>query len=198
VKYDWGRVGHDRDDAYALESVPLSELNADGSARGNEAGPGTMANAGPSARLSPMIIAWARAGAAGGLLLGILGGIIIIASIFYSYGFTYYAMTLVGLAILASLAVGIVSGLIVGILNGVTLGIISRTAVLRSGTGVMRSRVSAITACTTGLSGLAVLYLLFRRDVLFVYPPAIAGALVATLLGRRLPPIRQWPTGGQG
>jgi hypothetical protein len=176
-----------------------------------------MADAEPGARLSPMITggsrfmswfrtwprrryknmvtAWASAGAGAGLLLGMHGGIIIVASIIYSFGFTYYAVTLVGLAILASVPVGIVSGLMVGLLNGVVLGVVSRTTFFRSRAGVMQSRVSAVTALTTGLGGLAVLHALFGRDVLFVYPPAIVGALLATLLGRRLPPIRrQQPT----
>jgi len=157
-----------------------------------------MADAGPGARLASMITAWARAGAGGGLLLGIFGGIIIIVSILYSFGFTYYAATLVGLAILTSVAVGVVSGLIVGILNGVVLGAMSRTAFFRSRRGIMQSRVSAVTAVTTGLSGLAVLHVLFGRDVLFVYPPAIVGALLATLLGRRLPPIRGGIDAGSG
>jgi hypothetical protein len=144
----------------------------------------------PRHRYKHTFTAWAITGARAGSLLGILAGIIITTSIFYAGGFTYYDITLAVLAILVSIAIGFVSGLLVGMLNGAVLGLMWRTDFFRTQVGIMKGRVSIVTALTTGLGGLVVLYVLFKGDALFVYPPTIIGALLATWLGRELPPIK--------
>jgi hypothetical protein len=148
----------------------------------------------PRRRYKHAFTVWAITGARAGLLLGIIGACIITADILYTYGFTGYATGLSAFAILVSAVIGLVSGLLIGMLNGLVLGLVSRTDFFRAQDGVMQGRVSTVTALTTGLGGFVVLYVLFKGDAIFVYPPAVMGTLLATFLGRRLPPIQQQPT----
>jgi hypothetical protein len=122
-----------------------------------------------------------------GIWLGTLGGLLLAIPVVYVQGDTGYAVYQGGFAVVTGLVIGAVVGLVVGLLNGSALTALSHTAVLRSRTGISRNRLTIVAAVTTGLGTFSLLYLLLKgTGGLLAYSPALAGALLAVPMSRRL------------
>jgi hypothetical protein len=136
------------------------------------------------------VAAWALWGMAAGCGLGLLAGIILAGTIFGSSGFGAYYLGLACLAIIVSTAIGTFTGFIVGMVTGAALRLLSRTSTFGAPQGASINRLSAVAAVISGACTAALLYPVFRRQLVFVYPPSIAGALASIFLSRILPPGR--------
>jgi hypothetical protein len=135
-----------------------------------------------------LLIAAAYLGGLGGALLGAISGIVLMTATISSFSGSGYGVGEGVFALMAAVVLGSVVGLVVGIFNGAMMSVLSRTFVLRGKAGIRWNGVAAVAVATTAASGLAVLHVVMvRTSAVFVYLPAIAGALLALPLSRKLP-----------
>jgi hypothetical protein len=132
--------------------------------------------------------AWLGAGAMSGVGLGaVMGGIVA------SIGGTP-ALAVIGAV--AGALLGALLGVAVGLVNGVVLALLAHTSVLRVTAPNRRNRTSVVAAAITLACGFFAFTSAFGSDTfglaraLAVDLPAFAGAGVAAVLGRHLPPGR--------
>jgi hypothetical protein len=127
-------------------------------------------------------------GALGGALLGAIGGGVILTATILTFHGSEFGDTEGLFALVVATVIGTLVGLMVGALNGVVIVSLVHIWQQRSAHGIDRTRVAVAATATTLVGGLAILGLVMHgMGVMFICCPAVAAALLAWPMSRRLP-----------